>query len=102
MRLPAGRYRSYLWAMSMQPPLLADPPWTGVVSIVPGQRGGRPVIRGMRITVGDVLGWLASGMSETEILEDFPELTRKDIRAALAFAAARERDTAVASGVAAE
>ena len=88
--------------MSMQPPLSADPPWAGVVSIVPGQRGGRPVIRGMRITVGDVLGWLASGMSETEILEDFPELTRKDIRAALAFAAARERDTAVASGVAAE
>ena len=88
--------------MSMQQSLPADPPWAGVVSIVPGQRGGRPVIRGMRITVGDVLGWLASGMSEAEILEDFPELTREDIRAALAFAAARERGTAIASGIAAE
>jgi uncharacterized protein (DUF433 family) len=56
----------------------------------------------MRITVGDVLSWLASGMTEAEIVEDFPEITREDIRAALAFAAARERDTAVASGVAAE
>jgi uncharacterized protein (DUF433 family) len=51
----------------------------------------------MRITVGDVLGWLASGMSETEILEDFPELTEADIRAALAFAAERERSTRIAA-----
>lgn len=51
---------------------------------------------GMRITVGDVLGWLASGMSEAEILEDFPELTQADIPAALAFAAERERSTHVA------
>ena len=79
-----------------------DTPWADIVTIVPGLRGGRPVIRGMRITVGDVLGWLASGMSEAEIVEDFPEITREDIRAALAFAAARERSTAVASGIAAE
>ena len=74
-----------------------DAPWAGIVTIVPGLRGGRPVIRGMRITVGDVLGWLASGMSEGEILDDFPELTAQDIRAALAFAAERERSTAVAA-----
>ena len=85
------------------PPLTSrDAPWAGIVTIVPGLRGGRPVIRGMRITVGDVLGWLASGMSEAQILDDFPELTSADIRAALAFAAERERGTAVASGVAAE
>ena len=67
------------------------------MTIVPGLRGGRPGIRGMRITVGDVLGWLASGMSEAEILADFPELAETDIRAALAFAAERERSTAVAA-----
>ena len=100
--LPGGRMRRYLGVMSARPSLSAEPPWTGIVTMVPGLRGGRPVIRGMRITVGDVLGWLASGMSEAEIIDDFPELTREDIRAALAFAAARERDTAVASGVAAE
>ena len=84
--------------MSMPPPSRPhQPPWAGIVTMVPGLRGGRPVIRGMRITVGDVLGWLASGMSEAEILEDFPELTEADIRAALAFAAERERSTAVAA-----
>lgn len=49
----------------------------------PGKRGGRPCIRGMRIAVADVLGWLAAGMSHAEILSDFPELTEADIRAAL-------------------
>ena len=88
--------------MSAQSSRSADPHWAEIVTIVPGLRGGRPVIRGMRITVGDVLSWLASGMSEAEIIEDFPEITREDIRAALAFAAARERGTAVASGIAAE
>ncbi len=57
------------------------------ITLEPGKRGGKPVIRGMRITVYDVLGWLASGMSEEEILRDFPELTRDDIKACLAFAA---------------
>ena len=60
------------------------------ITIEPGKRGGKPCIRAMRITVYDVLDWLASGMSEAEILEDFPELTQADIRACLAFAANRE------------
>jgi uncharacterized protein (DUF433 family) len=62
-----------------------------IITIEPGKRGGRPCIRGMRITVGDILGWLAAGMSESETIDDFPELTAGDIRAALAFAADRER-----------
>ena len=56
-----------------------------------GKRGGKPSIRGMRITVYDVLEYLASGMSEQEILKDFPYLTKEDILASLSFAAARER-----------
>ena len=60
------------------------------ITIEPGKRGGKPCIRSMRITVYDVLDWLASGMSEAEILDDHPELTRDDIRACLAFAADRE------------
>jgi len=61
------------------------------ITTEPGKRGGKPCIRWMRITVGDVLEYLASGMSEEEILEDFPYLEREDIRAVLAFAADRER-----------
>jgi uncharacterized protein (DUF433 family) len=57
----------------------------------PEIRFGKPTVRGTRITVGDVLGYLASGMSEDEILTDFPQLEREDIRACLAFAAERER-----------
>ena len=57
----------------------------------PGKRGGKPCIRGLRITVYDVLDYLASGMSEAEILRDFPDLTADDLRACLAFAADRER-----------
>jgi uncharacterized protein (DUF433 family) len=64
-----------------------------IITIEPGKRGGQPCIRGMRMTVSDVLSYLASGMSETEIIEDFPELTLEDIRACLAFAADRERHT---------
>ena len=62
-----------------------------VITIEPGKRGGKPTIRGMRITVQDVLEYLAGGMSEEEILADFSELTHEDIRACLAFAADRER-----------
>jgi uncharacterized protein (DUF433 family) len=62
-----------------------------IITIEPGKRGGRPTVRGMRISVGDVLGWLAAGMSHEEILGDYPELTEKDIRACLAYAADRER-----------
>lgn len=57
------------------------------ITIEPGKRGGKPCIRGMRITVYDILGYLASGMTEAEILHDFPELEPEDIRASLAFAA---------------
>lgn len=81
----------------MTMPSSLRPSWVGIITIEPGKRGGRPVIRGLRITVGDVLGWLASGMSEADILTDFPELTEADIRAALAFAAERERGTVVAA-----
>jgi uncharacterized protein (DUF433 family) len=61
------------------------------ITIEPGKRGGKPCIRGLRITVYDVLGWLASGMSEQEILQDYPDLEPADIKACLAFAADRER-----------
>ena len=67
-----------------------------IITIEPGKRSGKPCIRGMRITVQDVLEYLASGMTEAEILADFPELTHEDIRACLAFAANRERQLAVA------
>ena len=62
-----------------------------LITIERGKRGGKPCIRGLRITVYDILKYLASGMSEDEILRDFPDLTREDIRACLAFAADRER-----------
>ncbi len=62
------------------------------ITIEPGMRGGKPCIRGMRITVYDVLDYLASGMTEDEIISDFPELEKEDIRACLAFAADRERN----------
>ena len=68
------------------------------ITIEPGKRGGKPCIRGLRITVYDILEYLASGMSEDDILRDFPELTREDIRASLAFAADRERRLMIASG----
>jgi len=60
------------------------------ITLTPGQRGGRPCIRGLRISVYDVLSMLSSGMSATEILEDFPELQMEDISAVLAYAADRE------------
>jgi len=62
-----------------------------IITIEAGKRGGRPCIRGLRIAVADVLGWLASGMSAADILRDYPELTEADIRACLAYAADRER-----------
>ena len=68
------------------------------ITIEPGKRGGKPCIRNMRITVYDVLDWLAQGMSESDIVADYPELTISDIRACLAFAANREHQiTAVHS-----
>ena len=62
-----------------------------LIEIVPGRRGGRPCLRGTRIAVSDVLGWLAAGMTEAEIEDDFPEVTPLQIRACLAYAADRER-----------
>jgi uncharacterized protein (DUF433 family) len=62
-----------------------------IITIEPGKRGGRPSVRGMRIAVSDVLGWLAAGMSHEQIVADYPELTENDIRACLAYAADRER-----------
>jgi uncharacterized protein (DUF433 family) len=61
------------------------------ITVEPGKRSGKPCICGLRITVSDVLEYLASGMTEAEILADFPELAIEDIRACLAFAAERER-----------
>ncbi len=70
----------------------------GVATIEPGRRGGRPVIRGSRIAVADVPGWLAEGMTPQETVADVPAPTEGDIRAALAFAAGRERRTLAAEG----
>jgi len=65
--------------------------YKALITIEPGKRGGKPCIRGLRITVYDVLEYLASGMTAQEIVADFPDLTPDDIRACLAFAADRER-----------
>src|SRR5262249_55331867 len=65
--------------------------YTRLITIEPGKRSGQPCIRGLRITVRDVLEYLAGGMSADEVLADFPDLTAEDIRACLAFAADRER-----------
>ena len=65
--------------------------YEGRITIEPDKRGGKPCIRGLRISVSDVLEYLASGMSAEEIIRDFPDLTAEDIRACLAFAADRER-----------
>jgi uncharacterized protein (DUF433 family) len=61
------------------------------ITIDPNKRGGKPCVRGLRITVYEVLEYLASDMTEAEILEDFPDLTREDLKACIAFAADRER-----------
>ena len=66
-----------------------------IITIEPGKRSGQPCIRGLRMTVQDVLEYLAGGMTQEEILDDFPDLTREDIWACLAFAADRERRLAV-------
>ena len=65
--------------------------YSQIITIDPGKRSGKPCIRGLRITVYDVLGYMADGMSQEEILADFPDLTEADIRACLAFAADGER-----------
>ena len=66
-----------------------------IITIEPGKRGGKPCIRGMRITVYDVLEYLAAGMSQQEVLQEFPYLTEEDILACLAYAADREKNLLV-------
>ena len=66
-------------------------PYSDIITIEPGKRGGKPCIRGLRVTVYDVLEYLASGMSNADVLKEFPYLTEEDIRACLAYAADRER-----------
>ena len=66
--------------------------YAGIITIEPGKRGGKPCIRGLRMTVHDVLEYLASGMTHEQVLRDFPSLTETDILASLAFAADRERE----------
>jgi len=69
-----------------------------IITIEPGKRGGKPCIRGMRMTVYDVLSYLASGMTHQEILADFPYLAEEDILACLSYAADRERQQLVVQG----
>jgi uncharacterized protein (DUF433 family) len=71
--------------------------YQNIITIESGKRSGKPCIRGMRITVYDILEYLAGGMTEREVLEDFSELTSEDIRACLGFAAEREKRLFVAS-----
>jgi uncharacterized protein (DUF433 family) len=65
--------------------------YQSIITIQPGKRDGKPCIRNMRITVYDVLGWMAAGMTPQDILNEYPELTMEDIHACLQFASARER-----------
>ena len=69
-----------------------------IITIEPGKRGGKPCIRGMRITVYDVLSYLAAGMTQEELLVDFPYLTKEDILACLSYAAERERQMVTVHG----
>jgi uncharacterized protein (DUF433 family) len=71
-------------------------PYQDIITLVPGTRSGKPTIRGMRITVYDVLSYIAAGMSHQQILDDFPYLTEEDILACLSYAADRERQVQVA------
>ena len=68
--------------------------YRSIVTLEPGKRGGKPCVRGLRIAVEDVLGWLASGMTTEEIITDYPELTQQDVLACLAYAAEREKHVA--------
>ena len=70
--------------------------YNDIITIDPGKRGGKPCIRGMRITVYDIISWLANDMSFDEIIFDFPELTKTDILAALEYASLREQKLATA------
>ena len=71
--------------------------YTDIITIDPQVRFGKPCIRGMRISVSDILSWLASGMTELDILNDYPDLKAEDIKAALSYAADREHKIRIAS-----
>ena len=91
-RFPSGTHNEA--TSSTQPRTkgrIARMSWQDRISVNPAVRSGKPCIKGTRITVYDVLEYLAGGMSKDQILSDFPDLTREDLRASLAFAAARER-----------
>ena len=97
-QLPVVLSRDEVWcaqstilAADRSPPYSKGMDYRERITIEPGKRSGKPCIRGLRITVYDILDYLAGGMSEDQILADFPDLEREDIRAALAFAADRER-----------
>lgn len=79
-------------------PYYHDMSYQDIITIEAGKRGGKPCIRGMRITVYDVLEYFASGMSQEEILKDFPYLTKEDILACLSYAADREKRLMVVEG----
>jgi uncharacterized protein (DUF433 family) len=72
-------------------------PFQSIITVEPGKRGGKPCIRGMRITVYDVLSYLAAGMTNEQILAGFPYLNREDIQACLAYAAERQRQTVLSA-----
>jgi len=89
MPLAHREHRAYTWHKATITEQRMD--YSQIITIEPGKRSGKACIRGLRITVYDVLDYLAGGMSQEEILADFPDLTETDIRACLAFAADRER-----------
>jgi len=91
LRGNAGEFPRRSLTASGKTSKLRDMDYSQLITIEPGKRSGQPCIRGLRMTVRDVLEYLAGGMSVEEILADFPDLTSEDIRACLAFAADRER-----------
>ena len=90
-RLSAERWTPATLSLHAEQPTLCPMDSRERVTIEPGKRSGKPCIRGLRITVYDILDYLAGGMTEDEILADFPDLERDDMRAVLTFAADRER-----------
>jgi uncharacterized protein (DUF433 family) len=71
--------------------MFMDKPYQSIITVNPAIRSGKPIIRGLRYTVYDILSYLAAGMSVSEIVDDFPDLTPEDVQACLAYAADRER-----------
>jgi len=86
-------YHNLAWTMNLE--YIMNPSYEHIITIEPGKRSGKPCIRGMRITVYDVLSYLAAGMTHEQILNDFPYLTEEDIQACLSYAADRERQMLV-------